>query len=232
MNNEIILIISLILIYGVVVFFYKTFGRSGLYVWTAIATITANIEALMLVDAFGMEMTLGNILFASTFLVTDILSEAEGKTYANKAVKIGIAVNVVFIMLTRSWFLYTPSENDWAMPFIYPVFNNTTRLLIVSIVVYAVVQVFDVWFYHFIWKKTSEKWGDSKRGLWIRNNGSTLISQLLNTVLFTVGAFVELYDMTTLVSIMISSYVIFIVTSLADTPMVYISRKMKKNREE
>ncbi len=227
MNNEVILIISLILIYGVVLFFYKAFGRSGLYVWTAIATIAANIEALVLVEAFGMEMTLGNILFASTFLVTDILSEVEGKNYANKAVKMGISVNLIFILLTRSWFLYTPSGNDWAMPFIQPVFSNTTRLLIVSIVVYAVVQVFDVWFYHFIWKKTSRRWGDDKRGLWIRNNGSTMVSQLLNTILFTLGAFIELYDVSTLISIMISSYVIFIVTSIADTPILYISRKLK-----
>ncbi len=47
--------------------------------WTVLATIAANIEVLIMVTAFGMEMTLGNILFASTFLVTDILSELYGK---------------------------------------------------------------------------------------------------------------------------------------------------------
>ena len=46
---------------------------------TVFATITANIEVLLLIDAFGMEMTLGNILFAMTFLITDILSERKEK---------------------------------------------------------------------------------------------------------------------------------------------------------
>ena len=70
---------------------YKFLGKTGLYCWTVIATIAANIEVLIVVDAFGMEMTLGNILFASTFLVTDILSEKEGKKESQKAVIIGIA---------------------------------------------------------------------------------------------------------------------------------------------
>ena len=50
---------SLVCIYSAVVLFYKFFGRTGLYMWTVIATISANIEVLILVDAFGMEQTLG-----------------------------------------------------------------------------------------------------------------------------------------------------------------------------
>ena len=73
--NEILLVASLFVIYGCVLLAYRLFGKSGLYCFTAIATITANIEVLIMVKAFGMEQTLGNILFASTFLVTDIISE-------------------------------------------------------------------------------------------------------------------------------------------------------------
>ena len=176
MSNELVLIGSLICVYLGTLLFYKLFGKTGLYMWTVIATISANIEALILVDAFGMEMTLGNTLFASTFLVTDILSETEGKNYANKAVKIGIMVSAAFILITQSWFLYLPNENDWVSPAIKEVFSNTPRLMILGIMVYGVVQVFDVWMYHLIWKRT-EKWlGDSRKGLWIRNNGSTLLS--------------------------------------------------------
>jgi len=67
-----------------------------------IATIAANIEVLIIVNAFGMEMTLGNILFASTFLVTDILSELYGKKEAQKAVYLGIATSVIFICISQS----------------------------------------------------------------------------------------------------------------------------------
>ena len=82
--NEILLVASLFVIYGCVLLAYRMFGKSGLYCFTAIATITANIEVLIMVKAFGMEQTLGNILFASTFLVTDIISEIEGKKRPRK----------------------------------------------------------------------------------------------------------------------------------------------------
>lgn len=231
MSNELIIILSLVLTYASVLVFYKFLGKSGLYAWTVIAIITANIEVLILIDAFGMEQTLGNILFASTFLVTDILSEIEGKAAANHAVKISIFTNIAFIIISQSWFLYTPNANDWAAPAIQNVFSNTPRLLIVGVAVYGIAQVFDVWFYHYIWEKTSKVFGDSKRGLWIRNNGSTLVSQVLNTVLFTFGAFLGVYDFQTLIAIMISSYIIYIVTSLLDTPAVYFARKMKPHAD-
>ena len=76
--NEFLLIFSLILIYLGVLAAYRFFGTAGLYCGTVFATITANIEVLLLVDAFGLEQTLGNILFAATFLITDILSEKSG----------------------------------------------------------------------------------------------------------------------------------------------------------
>ncbi|MDY5776141.1 MAG: VUT family protein, partial [Lachnospiraceae bacterium] len=75
MTNELLLILSLLITYSAVLAVFYIFREQGLFLWTIVATIAANIEVLIIVNAFGMEMTLGNILFASTFLVTDILSE-------------------------------------------------------------------------------------------------------------------------------------------------------------
>ncbi len=226
MPNELLLILTLLLTFSGVLVFYKIFGKTGLHVWTAIATITANIEVLILVEAFGMEQTLGNVLFASNFLVTDILSELHGKEEANKAVNIGIAASIAFIFISQSWFLYTPAANDWASESIYAIFSNTPRLMLASFLVYAICQKFDVWAYHKWWAFTQKKFGDKDSFLWLRNNGSTLVSQLLNTVLYTFGAFLGTYELETLFSICISSYIIFIVTSLADTPFVYLAKKL------
>ena len=226
MPNELLLILTLLLTFSGILVFYKIFGKTGLHVWTAIATITANIEVLILVEAFGMEQTLGNVLFASNFLVTDILSELHGKEEANKAVNIGIAASIAFIFISQSWFLYTPAANDWASESIYAIFSNTPRLMLASFLVYAICQKFDVWAYHKWWAFTQKKFGDKDSFLWLRNNGSTLVSQLLNTVLYTFGAFLGTYDLETLLSICLSSYVIFIVTSLADTPFIYLSKKL------
>ena len=232
MRNEILLILSVVIIYGSVLLWYKLLGCKGLMAFTVLATISANIEVLILVNAFGMEQTLGNILFASTFLVTDILSEVSGKKAANQAVNIGILTSLTFIIISQSWLLHQPGANDWAHSSIVNIFSNTPRMMAASLIVYAISQKFDVWLYHKWWGLTKRLCGDSRRYLWLRNNGSTLLSQLLNTVLFTMGAFLGTYDTRTLISIMWASYVIFIFTSLADTPAVYLARRIRPVGED
>lgn len=232
MTNELLLIGSLIFIYSAVLVSYRLFGKAGLYCASAIATVLANIEVVVLIDAFGMEQTLGNVLFASTFLVTDILSECEGKKAANKAVWLGVFSSVFFLILSQSWRLYIPNANDFVHPAIKTVFSNTPRMIIASLSVYAISQIFDVWLYHKWWSFTEKKFHDKRKYLWLRNNGSTLISQILNTLLFTLFAFGGTYDFKTLISIFISSYVIYIVTSLLDTPVVYLARKIHENKSK
>lgn len=227
MRNEILLLLSLIIIYGSVLLWYRLFGVKGLISFNVLATICANIEVIILVNAFGMEQTLGNILFGSTFLVTDILSEVSGKKAANKAVNMSILTSFTFILISQSWLYYLPSSNDLIHPSIVNVFSNTPRMMLASLFVYAVSQKFDVWLYHKWWDFTDKLCGSRKKYLWVRNNGSTLISQLLNTFLFTLGAFAGTYAFDTLVNIMWSSYIIFIFTSIADTPIVYLARRMK-----
>lgn len=232
MSNELLLIINLVVVYGGVLLFYKLLGVRGLICWTVLATIAANIEVLILVDAFAMEQTLGNVTFASTFLVTDILSEKYGKKEANRAVIAGTVSSAAFILLSQIWLLYTPSPNDFVHEAIVSVFSNTPRIILASLSVYALSQLFDVWIYHKWWDFTSKKCGDSERFLWLRNNGSTLISQLINAILFNVFAFAGTYEVSTLITIIISTYVIYIVTSLLDTPAIYLARKIKPVGEE
>ncbi len=229
--NELILVISLILIYGTVLLAYFLFGRTGLYCISAIATVIANIEVVILIKAFGMEQTLGNVLFAATFLITDILSECEGKIHANKAVYIGIFSQIFFLLLSQSWLLYAPAEGDSTMQAIKTIFSNTPRLILASLSVYAVSQIFDVWLYHKWWNFTQKKFGDKKRFLWLRNNGSTLVSQIVNAMLFTTIAFAGKYDFKTLVSIFGSSYLIYLVAALLDTPIVYLARLISERRK-
>lgn len=227
--NNLLLMGSVIILYGSVIAAYRLFGKFGLYTANVIFTIFANIEVLILVDAFGIEQTLGNVLFATTYLITDILSENEGKKEANRAVSLGVFTSVMMLIITQYWFLYIPSENDWAMPSITAIFSTTPRMMLASILGYTISQRFDVWLYHKWWDITTKRKGNSKSFLWLRNNGSTLISQIINTILFTIVAFAGKYDTVLLMDIMLSSYVIFIFTSLLDTPIVYLARKLKNN---
>jgi uncharacterized integral membrane protein (TIGR00697 family) len=226
MPNELLIVISFFIIYGGAVLFYRLFGKNGLLAFNVLASILANIEVLLLVRAFGVEMTLGNVLFASTFLVTDILSENHSRKDASKAVVISTMCSVLFVALSQMWLLYTPSESDWASGAFHTIFSSTPRIVCASLVVYLISQLTDVWLYHKWWDWCKKKFGDESKGLWIRNNGSTMISQFLNTFLYTLLAFYGTYPIQTLVSIFASSYVIYLITSLLDTPFVYWCREI------
>lgn len=226
MTNELLIITSFVIIYGGVVAFYRFFGKNGLLAFNVLATLLANIEVLLLVKAFGVEMTLGNVMFASTFLITDILSENHSRKDANRAVVISTFCSLVFIAISQMWLLYTPGENDWASGAFHTIFSSTPRIVCASLLVYLISQLTDVWLYHKWWEWCRKRFGDEKKGLWIRNNGSTMVSQLLNTLLYTFFAFYGTYDMKTLMSIFISSYIIYLITSLLDTPFVYWCRNI------
>ena len=230
MSNELLLLLSVFVFFGMTVTAGALFGERGLTCWSVVATITANIEVLVLVNAFGMSMTLGNVLFASTFLVTDIVSELYGKAAAKRTVNISIFALICFIVISQSWFLYTPNDEDFISGSLRAVFANTPRIVFSSLLVYALVQRFDVWAYHAWWDFSKRRIGNAEGWLWLRNNGSTLISQLLNTVLFTLLAFWGVHDRDTLVSIVASSYVIYIFTSLLDTPFIYLARRLHARR--
>lgn len=226
-QNELVLIISLVVINSTVVGIYALLKKEGLYAWNVICTIASNIEVLILIRAFGMETTLGNVLFASSFLVTDILSENYSKEQANKCVLIGLISSVLFIAISQSWFLFIPSENDVMSSSIRTVFSNTPRIMMASLLTYAVCQLYDVWSYHFIWGITSKKTGDKTKYLWLRNNVSTLVSQLINVVMFNLLAFAGVYPKQTLAQIITFGYLFFIATSLLDTPFIYLARRIR-----
>ena len=231
-QNEILLLASIVFFFGGLVGFFRAFGKQGVFAWTVICTIAANIEVLILVHAFGLDTTLGNVIFASSFLATDIRSEIYGKKEAARCVKIGIAANVAFILISQSWFLYVPAEADQMAGPIRTVFSNTPRVMLASLAAYAICELYDVWAYHRIWSWTERRFGNRKVGLWMRNNGSTLVSQLVNVVVFNLLAFAGVFPWETIGEILVFGYAIFIVTSLLDTPFVYWARRIAEKRPE
>lgn len=228
MTNEILLILTLFFTYGLVLFWFYFFGEKGLLCFIVFSTIVANIEVLLVIKAFSLEQTLGNILFGASFLTTDIISEFYGKKSSKRAVFVGILTSISFVIISQSWLMYDVING---MDEVFKtIFSNTPRIMLASLVVYAVSQFFDVWIYHKWWTFTEKISGDRRKFLWLRNNGSTLTSQFINSMLFTFLAFYGVYDINTMISIFVSSYVIFIVTSIVDTPAIYLARYLFENK--
>ncbi|MBQ3670141.1 MAG: queuosine precursor transporter [Treponema sp.] len=231
-QNEIVLFASVFVFFGGLVAFFRLFGKSGIFAWTVICTIAANIEVLILVHAFGMDTTLGNVLFASSFLATDMMSELYGKKEANRCVKLGIAANITFIIISQSWFLYVPAPDDTMAEPIRTVFANTPRVMISSLAAYVVCELYDVWAYHHIWDWTISRYGSRRAFLWLRNNGSTLVSQLINVLVFNLLAFAGVFPRSVIIQILVFGYGIFIITSLMDTPFLYWARNIADKHPE
>ena len=230
MANEWILIINLIVCYGLVLFWFTCFGKEGLMAFTAVTMILANIEVNVLIVAFGLEQTLGNVMFACSFLMTDIISEIYGKKAANKTVNIGILSAITMVLISQLWLTYTPSVNDGIFEHVQALFGAVPRIIFASLIVNIITQKIDVLLYHGIWKTTTKLTGNSHRLLWVRNNASTLTSQLFNAVLFNFAAFYGTMPIGVIGQLIASSYVIFVITSLLDTPIIYLVRLIHEKR--
>ncbi len=227
MSNELIFIITVIIYLGSVLLLYKLFGKNGLFAFAIFGTILGNIAVCKCVDLFGLSTTAGNVLYASTFLVTDILSEKYGKKDAKRAVQYSFSIMLLWLLGTQLILQFTPNANDYINDSLKVVFGLVPRITIASLIGFICSQNIDVFLYHLIWKKT----GDNKSKLWLRNNGSTLISQAIDTVIFTFLAFWGTYPTNVFFSILITTYLFKALVAVIDTPFIYIARKINPREE-
>lgn len=229
MKNEMLWASMLIVNFLAILFAYVRFGKVGLYAWIPISTILANIQVVMLVDLFGFGTTLGNILYAGGFLVTDILAENYGKEYAKKAVRIGFFALIVMTGIMQIAVNFIPSNiEEGIITFngVKRIFDFMPRLVVASLISYWVSQTHDIWAY--------EKWRErfsEKKHIWIRNNMSTMISQLIDNSLFTIIAFWGVYPKEVLFEIFVTTYFMKFIVAVFDTPFVYIASYLKQHNK-
>lgn len=223
LSNEVLLVINLIVVYGLVLIFYKLFQKEGLFAWLIIATLAANLEVQAQIYAFGLHQTLGNILFASTFLATDILSEYHSKEDATRAVHISILSCAFFIIISHFWLYFTPGTNDFALNYLQGLSRHTPRIMLSGLLVFALVEKLDIFLYHKLW---NWKGHGTHQFLWLRNNGATLISQAVNSFLFNLLAFYDVFPNNILWEIIATTFIIYLFTSLFDTPYIYLAKKL------
>ena len=220
--NEALFFISIAVSLSALLGMYKLFGKNGLYVFSVFGTLLGNIAVCKSVDIFGLSATAGNVLYAASFLVTDILSEKYGKKDARKAVAYSFSVMLLWLAGTQAILRFTPNESDFVNESLKVIFGLAPRVTLASLAGYACSQTLDVFLYHFIWDKT----GGSRKGLWIRNNGSTLTSQAIDTIIFTFLAFWGVFPTDVFFSILLTTYLFKAIVALCDTPFIYLARKI------
>ena len=222
MTNEAIFILSILIYLGSVLALYKLFGKNGLFIFAVFSTLLGNIAVCKCVDLFGLSTTAGNVLYAASFLVTDILSEKYGKKEAAKAVAYSFSTMLLWTLGTQLILQFTPNSNDYIHESLMVVFGLVPRITFASLAGFLCSQNIDVFLYHKIWSKT----GNDSSKLWLRNNGSTLTSQAIDTVIFTTLAFWGAYPLPVFMSILLTTYLFKAVVALLDTPFMYLARRI------
>ena len=170
---------------GFAVLCYRLFGRTGLYGVIVFSLLLANIMGPKLTVIAGLQTSMGVILYSSIFFATDLLSEKYGRKEAQRAVLLGFFVSVALVVMTQISMLFLPSSMPQTSAFAQSVheatvtlFDYTPRFVFGSLLAYLISQSFDVWVFHRIRDATNG------RHLWLRNTGSTLLSQAIDTLIY------------------------------------------------
>lgn len=218
--NIILGFINIIVIFSLVVLIEKLFKKEGLYAWISLAVIFANLVVGKTIELFGFTTSLGNVLFASTFLATDILTEKYSKEDAKKSIYVSVFSGITFIIVTQITLLFNPSSSDIVNESMKVLFGVSIRTFGASMIMFFISNMLDINIYN----KLKEKYPNR---LWFRNNISTIISNCTENFLFVILAFIGIYDISVILSIAITKTILEIIIAICDTPFLYLSKKLK-----
>jgi uncharacterized integral membrane protein (TIGR00697 family) len=168
---------------------------------------------------YTFELSVGILPYPVTFLVTDIISELYGKKKADQIVISGLIASV-FVMVVVLIANAIP-QTEWS-PVNSETFSKVFGLfgpaVFASMVAYLTAQFIDIRIFHF-WKRLTKG-----KHLWLRNNGSTIISQFVDTasvlLLLCVAGVIEWSRFPGLLQ---NGFIFKMMVALTDTPFFYLA---------
>ncbi len=216
LSNELLFVLVLILSLGGAVAAARM-GQAWLQGYIVTILLVIGITDAKVIEAFGFPVTLGTILFSAIFFSSDMMTEYFGKRAAYQTVRISLAANIVFQIVIQLTRLAAPADGiEPLSAAMDEVFDASFRIVAVGLFVYMISQHLDVWLYNRIREKTGEK------RLWLRNNGSTVVSQFVDTYLFCFLAFYGVFeDWLYLATV---GYCVKLVVAFSDTLFMYGSK--------
>jgi len=175
--------------------------------------VLAAVMASKIIQLGTLVVPAGVLAYCLTFLITDVISEIWGKELAQSVVMGGFITLVLVFVLTTASILWPPAS-FWPHQQAYQtILGSSARIMVASLTAYLLSQYHDVWAFHF-WKRMT-----TERFLWLRNNASTIVSQLLDSVVFITIAF---YGSLPVVPLILGQWVVKVGIALLDTPFVYL----------
>lgn len=222
MNNDIIFVLQVLVGLSFILIAFRV-GLHWVLALIAVQAVLMNIFVLKTMDLFGLVgVTGGNVLYASIFLGTDIICEHFNKKKAHQAVLLGFFASLFFVVMSQFIVWYTPSafpESIAIHDTLKSIFDLAPRIIFASMLAYLVSQNLDILIFNWIKNLTKGK------HLWLRNNASTMTSQLVDTFIFTfVGLYGTIATPENVWSIILFTYIIKVIIAALDTPFIYLSK--------
>lgn len=213
----------------------RAFGALGLSALVVVGVIAANIQVVKIVQfgVFAEPVALGTVLFAMTYLCTDILSEYYGPSAARRAVWLGFASYLAFVLFSVATLGFAPLTEEqageafgWALGAhgaLESVFLPQPIYLFAGMAAYLISQNWDVFVFNRLRRATSG------RALWFRNNLSTATSALIDNIVFSTLAFYLLTPNPVPLDVLIftfilGTYALRLAIAILDTPIIYAAR--------
>jgi len=182
----------------------------------AASVVMTNAVSGNVINAGPFTFVAGTLLYPVTFLLTDVLSEVFGKRTAQRAVWTGLGAQALAVFFVWMVLQFDSIDTEMSEAF-EKLFAPVPRIVLGSMIAYLISQTLDVRIFHWIKKKTNKRW------LWLRNNGSTMISQLIDTFVFVTVAFFGRLDAETLIAMMAGQYTAKALLAAIDTPFCYLA---------
>lgn len=174
------------------------------------------------ISVAGIYATLGNVMFASNFLATDILSECYGRKYARLAPKIGVFAIIIYLINIQITLMYTPNEIDMVSTSMNNIFQIAPQICLASMITYYLSNYLDV----IIYEKLKKHFKDKK--LWLRNNIATILCNCSENFGFAFIAFYGTFSVNDILMIAISTSIIEIFIAICDTPFLYLAKFIRR----
>lgn len=214
----------------------------GINMMFVVSLVISNVVTAKLFDTgltlFGTRLALPGaaLCYAITFLATDVIGEIWGKDEANRTVRWGFCGQILatcLIILTQ----YLPASDPEKQTAYEALLGQNWIFVIGSMIAYFASQSWDVFFFHKIRDKYIAKHGSTAGGRWLWNNGSTMTSQIIDTVLF-IGisfglGFGWLFDRSmwgSLGTMMLGQYCLKFLLAALDTPFFYFLTRRSKDQ--
>jgi uncharacterized integral membrane protein (TIGR00697 family) len=232
-SGESLSVISFVAGVSIMLFMLRAFGLAGLYVYSACATITANIQVLKLMSfaSFSEPVALGTATFSTIFLCNDIITEHFGKEAAKKNIWLSFTTQILVTLTMVIAIGFKPVEGDqMAHDAISNLFLPAPRLLIASLVAFVISQLFNINIFQYLSNYYKEKM------LWLRSNVALMVSELVDNIIFSLFAWVILSPSpvpteTLIYTYILGTYILRVVFALFSTPIIYWSHYFNREKK-